>query len=35
MHEMGVDEVFFDMNRYAVPVEEQLKILERLRNTVS
>ncbi len=35
MREMGVDEVFFDMNRYAVPVEEQLRVLERLRDTVS
>lgn len=34
MRQFGVDEVFFDMNRYAVPVEEQLKMLERLRNTV-
>lgn len=35
MREMGVDEVFFDMNRYALPVEEQLKLLERLRGAVS
>ena len=35
MREMGVDEVFFDMNRYAVPVQEQCRILDRLRGAVS
>lgn len=35
MHELSVDEVFFDMNRYAVPVKEQFRILERLRAAVS
>lgn len=34
MREMGVDEVFFDMNRYAVPVREQCRILDRLRGAV-
>lgn len=31
MRELGADEVFFDMNRYAVPVKEQFRLLERLR----
>ncbi len=35
MRELGVDEVFFDMNRYAVPVKEQFRILERLRVGIS
>lgn len=35
MRELRVDEVFFDMNRYAVPVKEQFRILERLRSAVS
>jgi probable F420-dependent oxidoreductase len=35
LREMGVDEVFFDMNRYAVPVDEQLRLLERLRAAAS
>ena len=34
MREMGVDEVFFDMNRYAVPIREQCEILDRLRSAV-
>lgn len=34
MRGMGVGEVFFDMNRYAVPIEEQCKTLDRLRNAV-
>ena len=32
---LGVDEVFFDMNRYAVPVKEQFRLLERLRAAIS
>lgn len=35
MRELGVDEVFFDMNRYAVPVKEQFNLLERLRADIS
>ena len=35
MRELGVDEVFFDMNRYAIPVKEQFRILKRLRAAVS
>jgi probable F420-dependent oxidoreductase len=35
MREMGIDEVFFDMNRYAVSVDEQLRILDRLRSAVA
>lgn len=35
MREIGVDEVFFDMNRYAVPVQEQFRLLERLRAAIS
>lgn len=34
MREMGIDEVFFDMNRYAVPIEEQCRVLDRLRDAV-
>jgi alkanesulfonate monooxygenase SsuD/methylene tetrahydromethanopterin reductase-like flavin-dependent oxidoreductase (luciferase family) len=29
--EMQVDELFFDMNRFSIPVEEQFQALERLR----
>ncbi len=35
MRKLGVDEVFFDMNRYAVPVKEQFSLLERLRADIS
>ncbi len=35
MREFGVDEVFFDMNRYAIPVKKQFRILERLRAAIS
>lgn len=35
MRDLDVDEVFFDMGRYAVPVEEQIRTLERLRDEVS
>jgi probable F420-dependent oxidoreductase len=35
MRELGVDEVFFDMNRYAIPVKEQFRILEQLRAAIS
>jgi hypothetical protein len=34
LREMQVDELFFDMNRFSIPVEEQFQALERLR-TVS
>ncbi len=30
LREMGVDEVFFDMNRFSASVEEQFRLLERL-----
>lgn len=35
MRELQIDEVFFDMNRYAVPVKEQFRLLERLRADTS
>ncbi|MDP9351657.1 MAG: TIGR03619 family F420-dependent LLM class oxidoreductase [Chloroflexota bacterium] len=35
MRGLGVDEVFFDMNRYAVPVKEQFRLLERVRADIS
>ena len=35
MRELGVDEVFFDMNRYAIPVKEQFRICEQLRAAIS
>jgi hypothetical protein len=28
---MQIDELFFDMNRFSIPVEEQFRALERLR----
>jgi alkanesulfonate monooxygenase SsuD/methylene tetrahydromethanopterin reductase-like flavin-dependent oxidoreductase (luciferase family) len=31
LREMEVDELFFDMNRFSIPVEEQFQALERLR----
>ena len=31
LHELEVDEHFFDMNRFSVPVEEQIRAVERLR----
>jgi len=31
LREMQVDELFFDMNRFSIPVEEQFQALERLR----
>lgn len=34
MRELRVDEVFFDMNRYAVPIKEQFRLLERLREAI-
>lgn len=35
MRELQVDEVFFDMNRYAVPIEEQFRLIDRLRADIS
>lgn len=35
MRELDVDEVFFDMNRYAIPIKEQFELLERLRADIS
>jgi alkanesulfonate monooxygenase SsuD/methylene tetrahydromethanopterin reductase-like flavin-dependent oxidoreductase (luciferase family) len=31
LREMQVDELFFDMNRFSIPVEDQFQALERLR----
>jgi hypothetical protein len=31
LREMGVDELFFDMNRFSIPVEEQFRTIDRLR----
>ncbi len=31
LREMEVDEVFFDMNRFSIPVEEQFRVLNSLR----
>jgi hypothetical protein len=35
LREMEVDELFFDMNRFYIPVEEQFRALERLRALVA
>lgn len=35
LRKMGIDEVFFDVNRYAVPVDEQLRILDRPRSAAA
>ncbi len=31
---LGVTEVFFDMNRFGLPVDEQFRRLERLRDAL-
>jgi hypothetical protein len=31
LRELEVDELFFDMNRFSIPVEEQFQAVERLR----
>jgi probable F420-dependent oxidoreductase len=31
LREMAVDELFFDMNRFSIPVEEQFQAIERVR----
>jgi alkanesulfonate monooxygenase SsuD/methylene tetrahydromethanopterin reductase-like flavin-dependent oxidoreductase (luciferase family) len=31
LREMQVDELFFDMNRFSIPVEDQFQALDRLR----
>jgi len=31
LRELEVDEVFFDMNRFFIPVEEQFRAVERLQ----
>jgi hypothetical protein len=31
LRELEVDELFFDMNRFSMPVEEQFLAVERLR----
>lgn len=34
LHDLGITEVFFDMNRFALPLREQFRILDRLRAAV-
>jgi probable F420-dependent oxidoreductase len=34
LRDLGVSEVFFDMNRFSLPWREQFRILERLRNAL-
>jgi hypothetical protein len=31
LRELEVDELFFDMNRFSMPVKEQFQAVERLR----
>lgn len=35
LRDSGVDEVFFDMNRFSIPPREQFRILDRLRATLA
>ena len=31
LRQLEVDELFFDMNRFSIPVEEQFRAVDRLR----
>jgi hypothetical protein len=35
LQSLGVNHIFFDMNRYHVPVDQQFRIMERLRKAVA